>query len=197
MTDTHPYWPPHGYPVAPHPHYPLLAPAHALTPLPGHHTYTYPHPYEAGIPHPAAAPAPAHYTLHYPNPPQEHHVHHHHHHFHHHPAPHKGHTLHIRMITVTVDITKVQWTWHVTDQGGTLVKSTTKIHETFEECIADAGRNGNVTIVSEHEDISKATTTWLWNITGHTGQPIKAAVAPHASFTGCINDARAQGLTIA
>ncbi|MFC4270945.1 hypothetical protein GQF03_04370 [Sneathiella chungangensis] len=207
MTTTYPYW--HGYPpTAPdaNPHNPLNLPDRYFPAL-GHPGY---HP---GTRHPAVAPAPApeHYTTHYPNPPYDQYIHHaltpahpgpsphvhqvhhhhHHHHYHHHHPHHDGFTLHIRMITVSEDSTKVLWIWHVTDSGRTLVKSTRKIHHTFTECITDVAGHEEVKILAEHEDYTKK--SWVWRIIDQTGQIIKTSAVIHKTVDKCIEDVRQHG----
>ncbi len=210
MTDSAPYWLGHGYHVTPHPHHPAhlymghphyhppLAPVHPHYPPlvdhmthagPGHDIYSYPHPYQRFEQHPAAV---------HQHPVTTHHVQHHHyhhtHHTHHNQHLHQGHTLHIRMITVSEDITKVRWIWHVTDGGGTLVKSTTKIHETFEECIADIAGHAEVRILAEHEDYTKR--SWVWQIRDHTGQVIKTSAVIHKTIDKCVEDVRLHGASL-
>ncbi|WP_339632102.1 hypothetical protein [uncultured Sneathiella sp.] len=186
----HPYMGPPHYPaLAPqhpvHPHYPPLV-DHVTHAGPGHDIYSYPHPYQRFEQHPAAA---------HHHPVTTHHVqHHHYHHTHNHRHLHQGLTLHIRMITVSEDITKVHWIWHVTDDGGTLVKSTTKIHETFEECIADIAGHAEVKILAEHEDYTKK--SWVWQISDHTGHVIKTSAVIHKTIDKCIADVRHHGASL-
>ena len=95
------------------------------------------------------------------------------------------------MITISEDVTKVQWVWHVTDEGGTLIKSTTKIHETFTECIEDIGHHTEVIVRSAHKDYTKK--SWIWHISDHSGNTIKTSAVVHKSFDECIADVRAHG----
>lgn len=186
MSEQHGYWPFYGYKhyvnhpmehpahvYSGPPHYPPLAPAHLSHPRPAHDVYSYPHPYQR-FEQPHSAPA--------------HCIHHHHHHYH---NNHDSHTLHIRMITVSKDITKVHWIWHITDAGGTLIKSTTKIHETFSECIADIDGQVEVKILSEHEDVDNK--TWIWRISDHTGRIVKTSMVIHKTMDKCVEDVRLHG----
>ncbi|MEH6547764.1 MAG: hypothetical protein V7701_15115 [Sneathiella sp.] len=124
----------------------------------------------------------------------------HHHSNSHNPAAHSpdhlhqpgqaGHTLHLRKIIVTSDMTKVHWVWHISNHRKEVIKTSEHIHSSFEECIIDA-RHYDKKIIIKHKDIEK--TSWAWIITDHDGVLVKNSTTIHATFIKCVDDLHHSG----